>query len=64
MPDKDGATRAGEETTPDTSLHAYKEGRKEDVSGDADALESNDRAKHRQDKIEGDNELTLPHEKK
>ena len=42
MPDPDDETKADEETTPDTSLHAYKEGRKDDVAGDADKLESND----------------------
>jgi len=63
MPDKDGAIKAGEETIPDTSLHAHKEGRKDDVSGDAEALESNDPAKQQQKKLEGEDELTLPHEK-
>jgi hypothetical protein len=42
MPDPDGNTTADEETIPQTSQHAYKEGRKEDVAGDADKLESND----------------------
>ena len=42
MPDQDGNAKVDEETVPDSSLHAYKEGRKEDVSGDAEALESND----------------------
>lgn len=63
MPDPDGETKAGEETVPDTPLHAYKEGRKDDVSGDADALESNDPQKHQQDKLEGEDEFPLPHEK-
>jgi hypothetical protein len=58
MPDKDGNTNASEETTPNTSLHAYKEGRKDDVSGDSDALESNDPSKQQQDVLEGDNELS------
>lgn len=62
MPDEDGKTKA-DETTPDTSLHAYKEGRKEDTSGDAEALGSNDPKKQQQDRLEGDKELTLPHEK-
>ncbi|MET0510321.1 MAG: hypothetical protein ABW135_01375 [Thermoleophilaceae bacterium] len=35
-------TRADEETLPDTSLHAYAEGREEDVEGDTDKLESGD----------------------
>lgn len=63
MPDKDGNTKASGETTPDTSLHAYKEGRKDDVSGDSDAVESNDPAKQQQDVLEGEDELRLPHEK-
>jgi hypothetical protein len=42
MPDQQGNTTADEETIPQTSQHAYKEGRKEDVAGDADKLESND----------------------
>lgn len=63
MPDKDGATKADEETTPDTSLHAYKEGRKDDVSGDADKLESTDPKDQPQDVLEGKGELSTPHEK-
>jgi hypothetical protein len=63
MPDQDGNATADEETTPDTPLHAYKEGRKDDVSGDADALESNEPEKQQQDTLEGDDELSLPHEK-
>ena len=63
MPDKDGNAKATEETTPNTPLHAYKEGRKDDISGDADALESNDPAKQQQDVLEGDDEGPLPREK-
>ncbi len=63
MPDQDGKTKADEGTTPDTSLHAYKEGRKDDVSGDADKLESNQPEDQQQDVLEGDDELSLPHEK-
>jgi hypothetical protein len=64
MPDKDGNTKADQEATPDTSLHAYKAGRKDDVSGDADALESTDPAKQQQDVLESDDEPSLAHEKK
>jgi len=39
VPDKDGNTNAGEETTPGASLHAYKDDRKDDVLGGSDALE-------------------------
>jgi hypothetical protein len=42
MPDPEGNPTADEEALPQTSQHAYKEGRKEDVAGDADKLESND----------------------
>ena len=42
MPDPQGNTAADEETLPETSQHAYKEGRKDDVAGDADKLESSD----------------------
>jgi hypothetical protein len=42
MPDPQGNTTADDATLPQTSEHAYKEGRKADVAGDADKLESND----------------------
>jgi hypothetical protein len=64
MPDQDDNSKASEETIPQSSLHAYKEGRKEDVSGDADALESNDRDKHHGQVLDGEGELELPHDKK
>jgi len=64
MPDREGNTTANEGAIPDTSLHAYKEGRKDDVSGNADALESNDPKDQQQDKLEGDDELDLPHHKR
>ena len=63
MPDDAGKTKADQDATPDTPLHAYKEGRKDDVSGDADALESNEPEKQQQNTLEGDDELSLPHEK-
>ena len=34
--------RADEETLPDTPLHAYREGREEDVEGDVEKLKSSD----------------------
>jgi hypothetical protein len=42
MPDLEGNTTTDPDTLPQTPQHAYKEGRKEDVAGDADKLESND----------------------
>ncbi len=62
MPDQDDNTQSTQ--VPSTPLHAYKEGRKDDVSGDADALESNDPAQQQQGKLEGDDEPTLAPEKK
>lgn len=64
MPDRQGNTKASEHAIPDTPLHAYKEGRKDDISGDADALESNDAKDHLQRALEGDDELDLHHEKR
>ncbi len=63
MPDPEDKTKADEESLPSTPLHAYKEGRKEDISGDADALESNDPDKQQAETLEGEDELQLPHEK-
>lgn len=34
MPDSDGAKKVKEKDLPDSSLHAYKEDRPEDVEGD------------------------------
>jgi hypothetical protein len=63
MPDLDGNTKADDDTTPDTSLHAYKEGRKDDIKGDADKLESNEPEDQKLSVLEGDGELELPAEK-
>jgi hypothetical protein len=63
MPDRDQNTKADEDALPDTSLHAYKEGRKDDVKGDADKLESNAPEDQQVDELEGDDELPTPHEK-
>jgi len=60
MPDPQGEVRADEETLPETSLHAYKEGRKEDVKGDADKLESNDPNDMQQSELEADDESGPP----
>ena len=63
MPDKDGATKADEETTPDTSLHAYREARNEDIKGDTERFLSEDPKEQQAKDIEGDDELNLHHEK-
>ncbi|MGI8411296.1 MAG: hypothetical protein ACR2LV_01590 [Solirubrobacteraceae bacterium] len=63
MPDPEGKDKA-DSTTTGSSLHAYAEGRKEAVSGDADKLESNDPKAMQGDELEGEDESPLPHEKK
>jgi hypothetical protein len=63
MPDLDGNTKADEDALPQTSLHGYKEGRKEDIKGDVDRLESNDPQDQQTPALEGADELELPAEK-
>ncbi len=63
MPDPDGNTKADPDAIPETSLHGYKDGRKDDIKGDADKLESNDPQDQQQSELEGDDELELPAEK-
>ena len=56
MPDPQGNTTADEETLPQTSQHAYKEGRKEDIVGDGDKLESNDPKDMQRKELDPDDE--------
>ena len=56
---------ASEETVPDTSLHAYKEGREDDVEGDVEKLKSGDPKQSQREEIsEGDEESNLPNPEK
>ncbi|MEA2473382.1 MAG: hypothetical protein QOE06_1297 [Thermoleophilaceae bacterium] len=50
----DDEKRADEETLPDTSLHAYGEGREEDVEGDVEKLKSSDPESSQREEIAGD----------
>jgi hypothetical protein len=53
--------RADEETLPDTPLHAYGEGREEDVDGDVDKLESSDpETSQREEMSEGEESSAFP----
>jgi hypothetical protein len=66
MPDPDGDSKAGEDTTPATPLHAYKEGRDEDIAGDTEKFLSDDRQDQQQGDIDDEesSELGPPaHEK-
>ena len=63
MPDEHGNAKADDDTAVETSLHAYKDGREEDIKGDVEAFKSSDPKQLKQDQIEGDDELKLAHEK-
>jgi hypothetical protein len=54
MPDEHGNKSADEKTTPETPLHAYADGREEDIVGDVDKLKSGDPQASQADEIEGD----------
>jgi hypothetical protein len=56
MPDRKGNTGVDEETLPDTSLHAYKGSRKDDIKGDSDKLASDDPKDLRVPELEGEDE--------
>jgi hypothetical protein len=45
---------ASEETLPDTSLHAYKEGREDDVEGDVEKLKAGDPEHSQRKELQGD----------
>jgi len=56
MPDRDGKTKADSEELPKTSLHAHSDGRKEDIKGDSDKLDSDDPKDLQQSALEGEAE--------
>lgn len=61
MPFEDEEKRADEEALPDTPLHAYGEGREEDVEGDVDKLESSDpETSQREEMSEGEESSSFP----
>jgi hypothetical protein len=65
MPEENQPGKASEETIPDTSLHAYKEGREDDVEGDVDKLKAGDPEESQRKEIsEGDEESNLPNPEK
>jgi hypothetical protein len=51
---------ASEETLPDTPLHAYKDGREEDIEGDEDKLESSDPETSQREEIAEGDESSFP----
>ena len=65
MPFEDEEKRADEETLPDTPLHAYGEGREEDIEGDVDKLESSDpETSQREEMSEGEESSGFPEHSK
>jgi hypothetical protein len=56
MPDPEGNTGADEETLPDTSLHAYKDSREDDIKGDSDKLASDDPKDLQASELKGEDE--------
>jgi hypothetical protein len=56
LADDEREDRADEETLPDTPLHAYKEGREDDVEGDVDKLQSGDPKESQREEISGGSE--------
>jgi hypothetical protein len=60
MPDPDGQTAGNEENVPQTSLHAYKEGREEDVKGDVEKLKSGGNKDLQASELEADDEPDAP----
>jgi hypothetical protein len=51
---------ADEETVPDTPLHAYREGREEDVEGDVEKLTSGDPEESQRAEVSDDDESGFP----
>ncbi len=63
--DEEREERADEETLPDTPLHAYGQGREEDVEGDVDKLKSGDAKEAQREEIsEGAEESDFPNAEK
>jgi hypothetical protein len=58
--DEDEEKGASEETLPDTPLHAYKEGREDDIEGDEDKLESSDPESSQREEISEGDESDFP----
>jgi len=52
MDDEGRQDRADEETLPETPLHAYKEGREDEVEGDVEKLKSGDPEQSQRKEIE------------
>jgi hypothetical protein len=54
MPDEDDNQGADAEALPKTPLHAYAEGREDEVEGDVDKLKSGDPKQLQVDEVQGE----------
>ena len=61
MTNEERQDHASEETLPDTPLHAYREGREEDVEGDVEKLKSGDPQESQRAEIEDDDDDSGDH---
>jgi hypothetical protein len=61
MPDEDDQTQADAETLPKTPLHAYKEGREDEVEGDVDKLKAGNPEESQRKEIENEDEGSEDH---
>jgi hypothetical protein len=61
MNDEERQDHADEETLPDTPLHAYKEGREDDVEGDVEKLKEGDPKESQRREIEDEGDDSGEH---
>jgi len=61
MPDEDANQGADAEALPESPLHAYKEGREDEVEGDVEKLKAGDPKHSQQQEIAGDEEDSQAH---
>ena len=64
MDDDKPERSADEETLPDTSLHAYGQGREEDVEGDVEKLKSGDPEESQRKEISEGDDSGFPEQEK
>jgi len=61
MPDEDANQGADAEALPESPLHAYKEGREDEVEGDVEKLKSGDPKQSQQQDVAGDESDSQAH---
>jgi hypothetical protein len=61
VPDDERSEELDDQTRPDTPLHAYKEGREDDVEGDVEKLKAGDPKESQRSEIENEDEDSGSH---